>query len=80
MGQAGAGEIRWDGGGGMSQLTPPVRPYYSRTHYQDLIAVLRDVPMPDRLIAAEILCRVFQQDNPKFKPAMFMAQVMETEQ
>ena len=59
--------------------TPPVRPYFSKTHYEEMSAALRKAAPHDRLIAAEILCRVFTNDNPNFKPAKFMAQVMETE-
>jgi len=59
--------------------TPPVRPYFTQTHYEEMSAALHKAAPHDRLIAAEILCRVFQHDNPKFKPAKFMAQVMETE-
>jgi EAL domain-containing protein (putative c-di-GMP-specific phosphodiesterase class I) len=62
----------------MSNLAPTV-PVFTQKHYEHLIAGLHLVPaLHDRIIAAEILCRIFQTDNPKFKPALFMAQAMET--
>lgn len=53
-------------------------PVFTQKHYEYMIEGLRkEAAIYERIIAAEILCRVFKQDNPKFKPAMFMAQVME---
>jgi hypothetical protein len=60
-----------------SQL--PARPYFSKTHYEELSAALRKEARHEKLIAAEILCRVFQQDNPNFNPTRFMTQVMAEE-
>jgi hypothetical protein len=55
-----------------------VVPVFTQKHYEHMIEGLRKEAEPhDRILAAEILCRVFAQDNPKFKPAMFMAQVMD---
>jgi hypothetical protein len=55
-------------------------PLFTQKHYEHIIAELRqESAIQERLITAEFLCRVFQNENPKFKPAMFMALVMAEE-
>jgi hypothetical protein len=46
-------------------------------HYEYLTERLRHVPQPAKKIVVEILCWIFQQDNPKFKRELFITQATE---
>jgi len=53
-------------------------PTFSQKHYEYMQTALRNmwqVPPSEKQIAAEILCRVFEQDNPRFKRQIFLRQV-----
>jgi len=49
-------------------------PLFTQKHYEYFIDRLRLVPQPAKKIMVEILCWIFQQDNPKFKRDVFIEQ------